>query len=337
MRARLAKVPHILKRFRQAVLAAACAGRLTEEWRENHPEQTDAALRRQDLLTRREDLWKSREDQRRLGRVTKYKAPPPATPPDGVEVPETWTWATVAQMALIDVGFAFKSTGFAESGVRLLRGENVEPGQLRWRDTRYWPSDDLAQCQHLLVEPGEIILAMDRPIISTGLKLARVRASDVPAVLVQRVMRFKMVDAGDSDYLHYCLLHKRFVDFLAHEGMTGSDLPHITGTGVAEFPIPLPPLAEQHEIVRRVDALFSLADAIERRVALATARAEKVPQAILNKAFRGELVPTEAELARAEGRTYEPASDMLARIRKEREATAATPSRAKAPRRKAAG
>ncbi len=37
-------------------------------------------------------------------------------------------------------------------------------------------------------------------------------------------------------------------------------------------------------------------------------------QAILAKALRGELVPTEAELARAEGRPYEPASVLLARI-----------------------
>jgi type I restriction enzyme S subunit len=78
---------------------------------------------------------------------------------------------------------------------------------------------------------------------------------------------------------------------------------------------PMPPLSEQHEIVRRVDALFKLADAIEARVAAATARADKITRAILAKAFRGELVPTEAELARQEGRDYEPASVLLARIR----------------------
>ncbi len=69
-----------------------------------------------------------------------------------------------------------------------------------------------------------------------------------------------------------------------------------------------------------VEALFKLADAIEKRVAAATARANKLTQAILAKAFRGELVPTEAELARQEGRDYEPASVLLARIRAERAA-----------------
>ena len=64
------------------------------------------------------------------------------------------------------------------------------------------------------------------------------------------------------------------------------------------FPIPLPPPEEQHEIVRRVDALFALADSIEQRVADATARANALTQSPLAKAFRGELVATEAELAR---------------------------------------
>jgi type I restriction enzyme S subunit len=89
----------------------------------------------------------------------------------------------------------------------------------------------------------------------------------------------------------------------------------VSGTDVKNQSIALPPFGEQQEIVRRVGALFSLADAIERRVAAATQRADKLTQAILAKAFRGELVPTEAELARAEGRDYEPASVLLERIR----------------------
>jgi hypothetical protein len=65
------------------------------------------------------------------------------------------------------------------------------------------------------------------------------------------------------------------------------------------------------------------ADGIKTRVAAATARADKLPQAILAKAFRGEQVPTEAKLAPKEGRDYEPASALLARIRAARNASEA--------------
>ena len=75
--------------------------------------------------------------------------------------------------------------------------------------------------------------------------------------------------------------------------------------------IPLPPLIEQNEIVRRVNSLFALADAIEKRVSHGLAQANRLTQACLAKAFRGELVPTEAELARLEGRDYEPATTLL--------------------------
>jgi type I restriction enzyme S subunit len=84
----------------------------------------------------------------------------------------------------------------------------------------------------------------------------------------------------------------------------------------------LAPLAEQEEIVRRVEALFGLAAAIERRVAAASGRAERLTQAVLAQVFRGELVPTEAELARRAGRGYEPAAALLARIREARQAQA---------------
>jgi type I restriction enzyme S subunit len=62
--------------------------------------------------------------------------------------------------------------------------------------------------------------------------------------------------------------------------------------------------------------LFKLLDTLENRIAAATTRAGKLPQSILSKAFRGELVPTEAEIAAAEGRDYEPASALLKRISK---------------------
>jgi hypothetical protein len=61
-------------------------------------------------------------------------------------------------------------------------------------------------------------------------------------------------------------------------------------------------------------SVFALADEIEKHVRPATTQVERLPQAILARAFRGELVPTEAELAAEEGRDYEPASVLLERI-----------------------
>jgi type I restriction enzyme S subunit len=108
-------------------------------------------------------------------------------------------------------------------------------------------------------------------------------------------------------------------DILVKEQMQsqirGQTRPGINGRILKRVAVPIPPLIEQNEIIRRVKALFNLTEIIEKRVVIAAARTEKVTQAILSKAFRGELVPTEAELARREGRSFEPASKLLARIK----------------------
>jgi type I restriction enzyme S subunit len=70
--------------------------------------------------------------------------------------------------------------------------------------------------------------------------------------------------------------------------------------------INLPPLAEQTEIIRRVEALFALADRIEARCTAARAQAQRLTPLVLAKAFRGELVPQDP--------ADEPASALLARI-----------------------
>jgi type I restriction enzyme S subunit len=65
-------------------------------------------------------------------------------------------------------------------------------------------------------------------------------------------------------------------------------------------------LAEQTEIVRRVEALFALADHIEARCTAARTQAQRLTPLVLAKAFRGELVPQDPN--------DEPASALLARI-----------------------
>jgi type I restriction enzyme S subunit len=76
------------------------------------------------------------------------------------------------------------------------------------------------------------------------------------------------------------------------------------------IPVPLPPLAEQQEIVSRLDDLFALADQIEPRYATAKQYVGNLKQSILAKAFRGELVPQDPN--------DEPASFLLERIREAR-------------------
>ena len=108
------------------------------------------------------------------------------------------------------------------------------------------------------------------------------------------------------------------------EQAEGGNQPNLSLGKIRDFPISLPTLDEQHEVVRRVSSLMMIADKIENRVKAADRQARSLPQSILTSAFAGELVPSEAELARAEGRSYETARQLLDRIRTEQGDVTAT-------------
>ncbi|WP_105268050.1 restriction endonuclease subunit S [Escherichia sp. MOD1-EC5427] len=188
----------------------------------------------------------------------------------------------------IDIGNAFKSSEFSDEGVPLLRGQNIEPGTLRWDDTKKFPIDKLQKYSHLFINEGDIILAMDRPIISSGLKIAKAKKSDLPCVLVQRVARFKDFENLIPDYLYLLLNDVSFINYI-QPNQTGSDIPHISGKQILNFECNVPSIPEQREIVRRVEQLFAYADTIEKQVNNALARVNNLTQSILAKAFRGEL------------------------------------------------
>ena len=148
------------------------------------------------------------------------------------------------------------------------------------------------------------------------------------AYVSQHVALVRPVEPATARYLYLWTVSPRHGRAKLSSDAYGAGKPGLNLDNIKEMTLAMPPLEEQNEIARRVEALFKLADTIEKRVEAATKRADKLTQAILAKAFRGELVPTEAELARREGRLYEPASALLERIKAEREKASASKNNA---------
>jgi type I restriction enzyme S subunit len=299
-RERLARVPARLKRFRQAVLAA-CSGRLTENWRE---EQTDL-----------EPAQDSLEGPEKL--------------------PDSWAWATFGDLiGELRNGISTKPNP-EPPGHPILRISSTRPGRVLLDDIRYLPdADDLVEVYGL--RDGDLLFTRYNGSLDLLGVCGMVRGLGKRTLLYpDKLMRVR-IGHGEllPDYVEAFFGSPQARDRIEAKSKSSAGQQGVSGADIKRQPIAVPPLAEQREIVRRVEALFKLADAIEKRVAAATARADKLTQAILAKAFRGELVPTEAELARFEGRDYEPASALLERIRAERAAVSASPSRRRASRRK---
>ena len=315
VRERLTRVSSILKRFRQAVLSVACSGRLTAAWRE---ESTNLELA--DQLVKRIHL---KRQQQYEAACKKAKAAGETLPrkPENLklrhvettglpEIPSEWTWVYLPFLGYMNRGkskhrprnaphlyggpYPFIQTGnIAQSGGRITAHQQTY-SEAGLSQSHLWPS-------------GTICITIAANIASSAILT-------YPACFPDSVVGL----ITDEDL---CL--KEYAEYFIRTARTDLDQfapataqKNINIGILNDVAVPLPPITEQKEIVRRVEALFNLADTIEKRVAAAIGRAEKLTQAILAKAFRGELVSTEAELARREGRSYEPACDELIRIKK---------------------
>ena len=105
-------------------------------------------------------------------------------------------------------------------------------------------------------------------------------------------------------------MNSEIIFMQARERVSGIGTPDLHLIEIRDFRIPLPPIDEQKEIVRRVETLFRKADEIEERYKKAKVFVDKITQSILAKAFRGELVPQDPD--------DESASVLLEKIRAEK-------------------
>ena len=136
-------------------------------------------------------------------------------------------------------GYAFPSDGFSDDPLddRLLRGANVGVDTLRWDDVVYWPADDCERLKRFRLEIGDLVMGMDRPWISGGMRVATVGPDDVPSFLLQRVCKIKPRATMNGMFLKE-LLHSRH--FLAHFEpiLTGVSVPHISPDQIVGFRFP---------------------------------------------------------------------------------------------------
>jgi type I restriction enzyme S subunit len=166
-------------------------------------------------------------------------------------------------------GYAFKSEWFAPSGVRLLRNANVGHGMCDWRDVVYLPADRLAEFDRFRLQAGDLVLSLDRPIINTGLKIARVACKDLPCLLLQRVAKIVPRDGMISlDYLYLWFNSPVFLSVIDPGRSNG--VPHISTKQVAGLQFVRYPLEVQQRIVAKVDELMALCDLL--KADLATSR-----------------------------------------------------------------
>ena len=209
-----------------------------------------------------------------------------------------WRAVALGECIEFDTGFPFKSAEYVEApdAVRLLRGDNIGQGQVRWGGAKRWLRKDAGSLANYELRENDLVLAMDRPWITAGLKFARVRKNDLPALLVQRVARLRPGVGVDADYLHAVVASPEFTSHIQNV-TTGTAVPHISGRQIQEYKFKLPDLATQKAIG---GFLMSLDDRITL-LRETNATLEAIAQAL----FKSWFVDFDPVRAKMEGRAPE--------------------------------
>jgi type I restriction enzyme S subunit len=174
--------------------------------------------------------------------------------------------------------------------------DNVLEGRFsRGRDHRI-SAEKFEALRKFQARPGDVLIT----VMATVGRSCVFPADAGPAIITKHVYRIT-VDPGQALPVFISMVLRGAIPVLAQiaNQVRGQTRPGINGAILKSLEVPVPPIVEQLEIVRRVEALFAFADTIEQRVAAATARADRLTQVILAKAFRGELAPNTEDLAGA--------------------------------------
>ena len=290
-RQELVKIPPLIKKFRQSVLAKALSGELTEEWRGQQESLESASV----LLARIRG-----ERKQKLGK--KYREPEPIGSSDLTELPEDWEWAHLSFLSeKIQYGYTERATDI-KIGPKFLRITDIaEDGTVGWDKVPYCKCNEANKRKYML-KNGDIVVA--RTGATTGKNYL---VKDCPEVVfASYLISIRVFKEINSEYISYFMSS----NYYWNQVMTmqkGTAQPGANATIFSSLVVPVAPLTEQYEIIRRVKELNAQADTIEKCVKIAQAHCQKLAQSILAQAFRGELIEQDSD--------DEPASIPLEKIK----------------------
>ena len=196
------------------------------------------------------------------------------------DLPEGWEWVRKNEVFAFLNGYAFKSEWFESSGIKLLRNVNVSHGKATWSDPAYISIEQAANFNEYMLNVDDLVLSLDRPIITTGLKYAIISKADIPCLLLQRIAKVSsFCKVVNSEYLAIWLNSSFFVGNIDPGRSNG--VPHISTTQVANMCFALPPTAEQWRIVAKVDELMAICDKLKSHLTAANQLQQKIANVLI--------------------------------------------------------
>jgi type I restriction enzyme S subunit len=203
---------------------------------------------------------------------------------DPVTNPKGWEKSKAENHIDLLTGYAFKSKDYSEGSdhINLCGGLIIMPWGIEWDKCNKWNPEKVQGLNKYWLEEGDIVMAMDRPWISSGFKICMLTNDDIPSLLVQRTARIR--SNSISSFFLYNLYNS--LAFERHAKPTETTVPHISPKDIRSFEIITPPLELQNQFAERVQSIESQKAQAQHSLQ----KSEELFNSLLQKAFKGELV-----------------------------------------------
>ena len=273
----LSRLPGLLRDFRESVLRKAVTGALTEEWSSTIRLESVNDLLKRVVAPPKPNRFKSRSTSITPGRFAVSVGKPDK------EIPERYKWVPLYRIAHM-------ASGHTPSR----KHPEYWGGEVNWigiRDAGTNHGKTIYKTEQRTNELGlensaSVLLPANTVCFSRTASVGYVVKMGVPMATSQDFVNWVCTEAIDPDWLKWLLIAE--VDSMKGFGK-GSTHTTIYYPELLSLHVALPPLEEQREIVKRVEKLLAFADRIQKRMEKLKKQVDDLPQAVLGRAFRGEL------------------------------------------------
>lgn len=331
--ANLKEAKEKLSIYRQSVLKKAFEGELTREWRSKQTDLPTADELLQQIKEERQrhydqqlEEWKQAvkeweangKEGKKPGkpRQLKLKSDIDTQPQNNaILLPKSWRFTTLEALcrSITDGPFGsnLKSSDYIESGIRVIRLENI--GNLIFKNDKksYISFEKYRSIKRHTVYTGDIIFSS---FISGQTNVAMVPPEIEFAINKADCFCVRSLQHISAEYLKYYLSTRRTYKALVNQ-VHGATRPRINTTQLKCLFVPICSLQEQNQIVQEIESRLTVCDKLEETINNSLRQAEALRQSILKRAFEGNLL-TEVELAACRKEPdWEPVEKLLENVK----------------------
>jgi type I restriction enzyme S subunit len=185
-------------------------------------------------------------------------------------------------------GYAFDSLEFMDSGVRILKISNIQSMRIDWEDESFIDEKYYTLLSQFRVYKNDLIFALTRPIISTGIKAA-VFESDEKALLNQRNAVFRPSGKADMKWIYYIVIDSVFTHIFDMEIDKTGQQPNISTNKIGNIKIPFPPKKEQNIIIEYLDTVCNEINGLSRLIQKSVITLREYRSSLITTAVSGQI------------------------------------------------